>query len=129
MRETTVPALGVVALLILAGGAAGQEPGPPGSDYEGDAFELRKIRDDFDWVVPGHGDAFQDRERIAHLQVYLRDLWDQVSDAQRRGVPAEEAARRIDRTSHAEGLPCIAGPGVNDHAVLRIYELLESEGR
>jgi cyclase len=89
----------------------------------------RVLELDFDWVVPGHGDAFQDRERIGHLQAYLRDLWEKVSDSHRRGVPAEEAARQIDMTSHAGGLPCITGPGVNPHAVLRIYDLLESEAR
>ena len=30
---------------------------------------------DFEWVIPGHGAPYQDREKIDHLQAYLRDVW------------------------------------------------------
>lgn len=79
---------------------------------------------DFEWIVPGHGDAYQGRERIVALQGYLRDLWAAAAAAHAQGVPAEEAAKRIDMTAYADRLTCIDGPGVSDHTVLRIYDLL-----
>ena len=81
---------------------------------------------DFDWILPGHGDANQDRDRITHLQAYIRDLWVEASRAWEQGISAEEAARQIDMTRHAEGLPCIDGPGVSDDAVRRIYQQLSA---
>jgi glyoxylase-like metal-dependent hydrolase (beta-lactamase superfamily II) len=78
----------------------------------------------FEWILPGHGAAYRDRDRITHLQAYLRDLWGKASDAFDRGVAAEQAAQQIDMTAHAGGLTCIDGPGVHPHAVLRVYDLL-----
>jgi len=83
---------------------------------------------DFDWIVPGHGAAFRDRARIGYLQAYFRDLWAQASALHDAGVPPEDAAARIDLTSHAEHLPGITGPGAPATAVVRIYELLDERG-
>ncbi|HEX9736391.1 MAG TPA: hypothetical protein VGG06_30880 [Thermoanaerobaculia bacterium] len=41
------------------------------------------------------------------------------------GVSAQEAAKKIDLTAHAEHFPEISSPGVSAHAVARIYELLD----
>jgi len=84
---------------------------------------------DFDWIVPGHGKAFQDPERIGQLQDYFRDLWAQTVALHDQGVSAEEAATRIDMTAHAEHFSSITGPGVTPVAVVRMYELLDGEGR
>lgn len=107
-----------------------------GIPYMGDGFvdewieALEHLKSlEFDWIVPGHGGAYQDRDRIGHLQAYFRDLWDQAVALHGRGVPAEEAATRIDLTAHAEHFPGIGGPGVTPVAVVRIYELLDGEAR
>jgi cyclase len=106
-----------------------------GIPYMGDGFvdewpdTLEHLKSlDFDWIVPGHGAAFQDRARIGYLQAYLRDLWTQASALHAAGIPAVDAAARIDLTSHAEHFPGINGPGAPATAVVRIYELLDQRG-
>lgn len=103
-----------------------------GLPYMGDGFlrewaetlaEVQKL--DYDVILPGHGAAFEDRERVDHLAAYLRDLWDAAVALHADGVPAGEAAARIDMTAHAAHFPGIEGPGVHPHAVERVYELLE----
>jgi glyoxylase-like metal-dependent hydrolase (beta-lactamase superfamily II) len=80
---------------------------------------------DFDTVMPGHGDAFTDRAKIDYFQAYLRDVWTDVSRLKQQGVPAEEAARRVDMTRHKGRLP-IQAPGIPAIAATRIYELLDA---
>ena len=80
---------------------------------------------DFDWIIPGHGEPYRERERIDHLQAYLQDLWDQSVALHGQGVSAEDAAARIDLTAHADNFGGIASPGANPVAVLRIFELLD----
>ena len=80
---------------------------------------------DFDWIIPGHGAPYRERERIDHLQAYLRDLWDQSVALHGEGVSPEDAAGRIDLTAHADNFDGISGPGANPVAVLRIFELLD----
>jgi glyoxylase-like metal-dependent hydrolase (beta-lactamase superfamily II) len=79
---------------------------------------------DFDTVVPGHGEAFTDKAKIDYFQAYLRDVWTEVGRLKQQGVPAEEAAKRVDLTRHKGRLP-IQGPGVPPIAATRIYELLD----
>ena len=83
---------------------------------------LKKL--DFDTVLPGHGEAFADRMKIDYFQAYLRDVWSEVSQLKKQGVPAEEAAKRADLTRHKANLP-IQGPGIPPIAATRIYELLD----
>jgi len=83
---------------------------------------------DFDTVLPGHGEAFTDRAKIDYFQAYLRDVWRDVGQLKRQGVPAEEAAKRVDMTPHKDHFP-IQGPGVPLIAVTRIYELLDAAGQ
>jgi len=104
----------------------------PGLPYMGDGYPVEWAESlealealEFDVVLSGHGPAFRDRERIDHLQAYLRDLWERASQMHRQGVEAAEAAERIDMRDHAEHYPEITEPGVHPHAVQRIYELLE----
>lgn len=102
-----------------------------GIPYMGDGFvdewieTLEHLKTlDFEWIVPGHGMPFRDRDRIGHLQDYLRDLWNQTVEFHERGLPAEEAAGRIDMRSHADQFD-VRQAGVPLITVTRIYELLD----
>jgi glyoxylase-like metal-dependent hydrolase (beta-lactamase superfamily II) len=79
----------------------------------------------FDVVLPGHGQAFQGKERIDHLQAFLRDLWAKAVALHKAGVSAEDAARQIDLRSHANHYPAITSVGVDVDAVRRVYQLLD----
>jgi len=99
--------------------------------YMGDSFPadwvdaLARLKDlDFDIVLPGHGAAFRGKEKIEHLQAYLRDFWERASQLYARGVPAEEAARQIDMRDHAAAYPSIRTQGVSMVSMRRAYELL-----
>jgi cyclase len=104
--------------------------------YMGDAYvdewadSLERLaRLDFETVVPGHGAPFRGKAKIAPVQACLRDLWRQAQDLERAGVPADEAASRIDLRAHAAELPSLAGIGYNPTAIRRIYEVLAERGR
>lgn len=98
----------------------------------GDAFvnewaatlgELMKL--DFAWVLPGHGQPFQDRKLITDLQDYFNDAWDKTAALKRQGMSAEQAMQVIDLTNHADVYPQITEPGLNDRAMYRMYELMD----
>lgn len=102
-----------------------------GISYMGDAYladwaaTLDRLKTlDFDRVLPGHGTVFG-REKVDHFQAYLRDLWTQVQELQKAGVPADEAAKRIDMRSHAARYPSITSAGVLPDGVQRAYALIE----
>jgi glyoxylase-like metal-dependent hydrolase (beta-lactamase superfamily II) len=80
---------------------------------------------DFEVVLPGHGQAFREREKVDYFQAYLRDLSQKIAKMHADGVSAADAAQEIDMTSHAAHFPTITGPGVHPHAVERAYALLE----
>jgi cyclase len=80
---------------------------------------------EFDWIVPGHGPAFQERAKIDQLQAYMRDFWARARELHAAGVPAADAAARIDMRDHAASFPAIRAAGVQVQAVERAYELLE----
>ena len=87
-----------------------------GPSYLGDAYvpewgaTLDRLRAlDFDWVLPGHGEAFQGKDKIGHFQAYLSDFWQQTRTLHDAGLSAEEAARKIDLRKHASNYPTIAG--------------------
>ena len=103
-----------------------------GLSYMGDGYleewaetleELKSL--DFEVVLPGHGEAFREREKIDYFQAYLRDLSQKIARMHADGVSAADAAQKIDMTSHAGHFPTITGPGVHPHAVERAYALLE----
>jgi glyoxylase-like metal-dependent hydrolase (beta-lactamase superfamily II) len=85
---------------------------------------LKKL--DFATVLPGHGEAFTDRAKIDSFQAYLRDVWTETSRLKKEGVPAEEAAKRVDMTRHKGQLP-IQAPGIPLLAATRIYDLLDGK--
>jgi glyoxylase-like metal-dependent hydrolase (beta-lactamase superfamily II) len=89
-----------------------------------DALEKLKPIDFID-VIPGHGEPFKGKERIDWFQAYLRDLWTQTRALHQQRVPAADAAKRIDMTTHKSHYPAINGPGVNPGAVARMYEVIE----
>jgi glyoxylase-like metal-dependent hydrolase (beta-lactamase superfamily II) len=107
-----------------------------GLSYMGDGYleewpeTLEKLKSlDFEVVLPGHGEAFRDREKIDWFQAYLRDLAPKIAKAHADGVSAADAAKQIDMTAHAAHFSTITGPGVHPHAVERAYALLEGRER
>jgi cyclase len=104
--------------------------------YMGDAFfdewvatldELKKL--DFDVDLPGHGIPFSDKGLITAFQSYLMDLTRQVAELRARGVSADDAASRVDLTSHARDFPQITGPGADIRGVRRIYAWMDETGK
>jgi glyoxylase-like metal-dependent hydrolase (beta-lactamase superfamily II) len=88
---------------------------------------LDKLRElDFVDVIPGHGEPFKGKERIDWFQAYLRDIWQQASKLHADGIPAADAARRIDMSAHKAHYTGINGPGVPLAGVTRIYAVLEN---
>jgi len=85
--------------------------------------ELKKL--DFDFVLPGHGEAFMGKDKITAYQGYLRDIWAQVGRFKQQGLSAEDAAKRVDMTVHKASFANIQGPGVNAQWVARIYEVMD----
>ena len=106
-------------------------PSTNGLPYMGDGFvdewpaSLQALKGlDFDLIVPGHGAPFSNRTQIDDLQLYLRDLWSQVSRLRAEGVSAEDATARVDMSKHVAKY----GDGVRNvdpRAVVRIYERLQ----
>lgn len=104
--------------------------------YMGDAFfdewiaTLEALKQlDFALVLPGHGVPFAGKGLITAYQGYLRDLMKQAADLRKQGVPAEEAARRVDLTSHAKDFPQIQGPGADLRGVRRLYAWMDETGK
>lgn len=82
---------------------------------------------DIDVILPGHGEAFTEIEKIDHRQAYLLDLWEKAAQMYEEAISTEEAADSIDMRSHAGHYPNIQEVGVNLYDVLRVYELLDEQ--
>jgi glyoxylase-like metal-dependent hydrolase (beta-lactamase superfamily II) len=104
--------------------------------YMGDAYfdewvttleALKKI--DFDIVLPGHGIPFRDKGLITAYQAYLNDFVAQAGRLKAQGVSAEDAAKRIDLTSHAKAFPQIEGPGAELRGVRRAYAWIDERAK
>ena len=80
---------------------------------------------DFDVMLPAHGRAIRDLERIDQWQAYLRDFWTITAAMHEQGMPAQEAAQRVDLRSHAGDYPRLAEIGAELLEVERVYELLD----
>ena len=78
---------------------------------------------EFDDVIPGHGEPFKGKEKIGFFQAYLRDLWQQARKLHDDKVSVEEAAKRIDMSSHKPHF-ANAGP-VNATAIARMYAVMD----
>src|SRR6266481_29013 len=104
--------------------------------YMGDAFfdewvttldALKKL--DFDVDLPGHGVPFTNKSLITAYQSYLQDLTAQAAKLKGQGVSADDAARRIDLTSHAKDFPAIQGTGVDIRGARRVYAWMDERGQ
>lgn len=88
---------------------------------------LKKL--DFDTALPGHGVPFQEKSLITAYQSYLRDFISQVTELRKRGLSPEEAAQKVDMTSHKADFPQIQGPGAEIRGVRRMYEWMDERSR
>jgi cyclase len=104
--------------------------------YMGDAFfdewvtTLGALKNlDFAVVLPGHGNAFSDKGLITAFQSYLSDITKKVADLRGQGLTADQAADRVDLTSHSKDFPQITGPGADVRGVRRIYSWMDERGK
>ena len=104
--------------------------------YMGDAYfdewittldHVKQI--DFNLVLPGHGVAFRDKDIITSFQSYLKDLIAKGAALKKQGVSADEAAKRIDMTSHAKDFTQITAPGAEVRGIRRLYAWLDESAR
>ena len=103
--------------------------------YMGDAIfdewidtldKLKKL--DFAVDLPGHGIPFGDKGLITAYQDYLQDLIVKGNELKRSGMGVEEAAQKIDLTSHAKAFPQITGPGADIRGMRRLFAWLTERG-
>lgn len=95
-------------------------------DWIGTLDKLKKL--DFDVILPGHGQPLHGKSMIDHLQAYIADLLDKITELHAAGVSAEEAALSIDMLAHTENFPSITEVGVSVVTVERAYELFDKQG-
>ena len=116
--------------VLITGDMLGSNPPYMGDSYPIEWTEtleqLKRLK--FDWIVPGHGPAFQDRAKIDRLQACLRDFWARARQLHSAGVGASEAARRIDMRDHAGSFSSVRSRGVSVLAVERVFDLFEGGG-
>ena len=105
---------------------------PFGLPFMGDGYPewgetIRRFAElDFDLVLPGHGQPFEDKAKLGYLAAYLDDFWAQAEAAHGEGVSAEEAADSIDLTAHGDHFPSVTAPGAPLIAVERAYRLFDA---
>ena len=83
----------------------------------------------FDTALPGHGVPFHEKSLIAAYQSYLRDFMSQVAELRKQGLSPEEAAKKVDMTSHKADFPQIQGAGAEVRGVRRMYEWTDERSR
>jgi len=88
---------------------------------------LKKL--DFDTDLPGHGVPFHDKGLITAFQGYLTDITRQGTELKKQGVSPEDAAQRIDLTSHRKDFPSIQRPGADIRGVRRLYEWIDGRAK
>ena len=88
---------------------------------------LKKL--DFDTVLPGHGVPFHEKSLITAYQSYLQDLMTQVAKLRAQGLTADEAAQKVDLTSHQGDFPQITGPGADIRGVRRMYQWMDERAK
>ena len=82
---------------------------------------------DFETVLPGHGEVIAGKSKIADTQAYLRDVWQQVTDLKKKGVPVADAAKQANMTAHAKAYPNIRAAGLPELFVNRMFELMDGK--
>jgi glyoxylase-like metal-dependent hydrolase (beta-lactamase superfamily II) len=91
---------------------------------------LDKLKEmNFETMLPGHGVPFHDKALITAYQSYLKDLMTQVAALRKQGVSADEAAKKVDMTSHKADFPQIQGPGAEVRGIRRMYEWMDERSR
>lgn len=104
--------------------------------YMGDAFfdewvttldALKKL--DFTLALPGHGRPFRDKSIITAFQSYLTDLMQQAAQLRRQGVTADDAAKRVDLTSHRKDFPDLEGPGAEVRGMRHLYQWMDERAK
>jgi cyclase len=88
---------------------------------------LKKL--DFDTVLPGHGVSFHEKSLITAFQSYLKDFMTKIAELRKQGLSAEEAAQRVDLTSHKADFRQIQGPGAEVRGVRRMYEWMDERAK
>jgi glyoxylase-like metal-dependent hydrolase (beta-lactamase superfamily II) len=104
--------------------------------WQGDAFPndhpatldaLKKL--DLDLILPGHGDHIQGKANIdtaiASMQAYLREEWQQASDAKKNGVPPDDALKKMDLSKFRDAYGNGVAPSLA--AVRRMYEIIDGK--
>ena len=84
---------------------------------------------DFDTVLPGHGVPFHEKALITAYQSYLKDLMTQVAKLRAQGMSADQAAQKVDLTSHKADFPQITGPGADLRGVRRMYQWMDERAK
>jgi cyclase len=88
---------------------------------------LKKL--DYDVVLPGHGVPFHEKSLITAFQSYLKDLMTKVAALRKQGLTAEQAALKVDMTSHKADFPQIDGPGAEVRGIRRLYEWMDEHAK
>jgi len=88
---------------------------------------LKKLEWDTD--LPGHGTPFHDKGLVTAFQSYLTDITKQGAALKQMGVSAEDAAQRVDLTSHRTAFPSIQRPGADLRGMRRLYEWLDERSK
>src|SRR5258708_50305 len=83
----------------------------------------------FDTVLPGHGVPFHEKSLITAYQSYLKDFTIKVAELRKQGLSAEEAAQKVDMTSHKADFPQIQGPGAELRGVRRMYQWMDERAK
>ena len=97
-----------------------------GDGYFDDWVKTLEAMKKLDWTVclPGHGRPFNDKAHVTALQSYLTDVVDQVARIRAKNVPAEEALKQLDLSSHEKDWPPRMRP-LDIRGMRRIYQWLE----
>src|SRR5262249_26034418 len=80
---------------------------------------------DFALVLSGHGAPVRAHGLVTAFESYLTDVVKQTRELRRQGVSAEEAAKRVELTSHSKDFPQIQGPGADLRGMRRIYAWMD----
>ena len=84
---------------------------------------------DFSIVLPGHGVPFHEKSLITAYQSYLKDLITKVTALRKQGLSADQAAQKVDLSSHKADFPQIQGPGADVRGVRRMYEWMDERAK
>jgi cyclase len=102
-----------------------------GSAYFDEWLKTLDALKSLDFVIdlPGHGAPFTDKGLITAFQAYLTDVLAQVAKLRAQGVSPDDAAKRVDLTSHARDFPDIQGPGAEVRGIRRVYAWMDEHGQ